>query len=222
MGTHGDTMLELTPDELLTTTRSVRKRLDLTRPVARAIIEECLAVAQQAPSTSNAQNWHFVVVTDPERRAALAAVYRQGWEIYQTLPVAAGNLVFDDPARNATQQRVMASAQYLVDHLHEVPVHVIPCLTPRLDSQPAVQQSASWGTIVPAAWSFMLAARARGLGTCWTSLHLFGEEAAAEALGIPYAEVQQAALIPVAYATGAGFKPAPRAGLDTVVHWETW
>ena len=105
MGIHGDSVLELTPDELLTTTRSVRKRLDLTRPVARAVIEACLAVAQQAPSTSNAQNWHFVVVTDPARPAA---VYRQGWEIYKTLPIAAGNLVYDDPARNATQQRVMA------------------------------------------------------------------------------------------------------------------
>jgi nitroreductase len=101
-------------------------------------------------------------------------------------------------------------------------VHVIPCLTPRLDGQPAVQQSASWGTIVPAAWSFMLAARARGLGTCWTSLHRFGEAAAAAALGIPYAEVQQAGLIPVAYTIGTEFKPSPRAALDTMVHWDTW
>jgi nitroreductase len=222
METQGDAVLGLTPDELLTTTRSVRRRLDLTRPVGRSVIEACLAVAQQAPTASNAQNWHFVVVTDPARRAALATLYRRGWEIYKTLPISSVNLVFDDPARTATQQRVMDSGQHLADHLHEVPVHVIPCVTPRPDGQPAVAQSAAWGSIAPAAWSFMLAARARGLGTCWTSLHLFHEAEAAEAIGIPYAEVMQAALIPVAYTTGTGFKPAPRAALDPMVHWDTW
>ena len=220
--TQDDTVLGLTPDVLLTATRSVRRRLDLTRPVPRPVIQACLAVAQQAPSASNAQHWHFVVVTDPARRAALAAIYRRGWEIYQTLPIYAGNLVFDDPGRDASQRRVVDSGQYLADHLHEVPVHVVPCLPQRLEGQPAVLQSASWGTIAPAAWSFMLAARARGLGTCWTSLHLFGEEEAAAVLGIPYAEVTQASLIPVAYTTGGGFKAGLRAPLDTVVHWETW
>ena len=101
--------LRLTPDELLTTTRAVRKRLDFTRPVERTVLEECLTIAQQAPSGSNIQNWHFVVVTDPAKRRALADVYRQGWAIYVPLPIAAGNLTFDDPTRNAQQARIMAS-----------------------------------------------------------------------------------------------------------------
>ena len=157
----------LTTDELLTTTRAVRKRLDLTKSVERGVIEECLAIAQQAPAQSNAQNWHFIVVTDAEKRAALAELYRKAWDIYLTLPEAAPNLNFNSPERNAVQIRVTASAQYLADHLHEVPVHVIPCIAGRTNDQPAVIHSAQWGTIVPAAWSFMLAARARG----WLRVH---------------------------------------------------
>ena len=214
--------VQLTTDQLLTTTRSVRKRLDLTRPVERGVIEECLAIAQQAPAASNAQKWHFIVVTDAEKRAALAELYRQSWEMYVTLPGAAPNLKFDSPERNAVQVRVTASAQYLVDHLHEVPVHVIPCIAGRTNDQPTVIQSAQWGTIAPAAWSFMLAARARGLGTCFTSLHLFFEEDAAKILGVPYDEIMQAALIPVAYTIGTDFKPAPRDPLGDIIHWDTW
>jgi nitroreductase len=228
-------LLPLTLDELLTTTRSVRRRLDLTRPVEREVIEECLALALQAPTPSNMQNWHFMIVTDPSKRAVLADLYRKGREIYLTLPIAVPNLVFEDPQRNATQARVEASAQYLNAHLEQVPVHVIPCITGRTDGRstteqaamwgqlPAlVQQSAQWGSIAPAAWSFMLAARARGLGTCWTSLHLFFEEEAAKLLGIPYAEVMQACLIPLAYTRGTEFKPGRRDPLNTVVHWESW
>jgi nitroreductase len=227
--------LPLTLDELLSTTRSVRKRLDLTRSVEREVIEECLALALQAPTPSNMQNWHFVVVTDPSKRAALADLYRKGREIYLTLPFATPNLVFEDPQRNATQARVEASAQYLNTHLEEVPVHVIPCITGRTDGRapaeqaalwgkipPIVQQCAQWGSIAPAAWSFMLAARARGLGTCWTGLHLFFEEEAATLLSIPYAEVMQACLIPLAYTKGTEFKPGRRDPLNTVVHWEGW
>ncbi len=128
--------LPLTPDELLTTTRSVRKRLDFSRPVERAVIEECLNIAVQAPNASNMQNWHFVVITDPAKRCALGEIYRKAWNIYLTLPLAAPNLKFDDPARNATQVRVTASAQYLADHLQDVPVHVIPCLVGRMEGQP--------------------------------------------------------------------------------------
>jgi nitroreductase len=212
----------LTPDELLTTTRAVRKRLDLTRPVEREVIEECLAIAQQAPTASNLQNWHFVVVTNPSKRAALAALYRKSWGIYLTLLSATPNLTFDDSIRNAAQTRIYASAQYLVDHLHEVPVHVIPCILGRTEGQSIITQSAQWGTIAPAAWSFMLAARARGLGTCWTSFHLLFEEEAAKIVGIPYAEIMQACLIPVAYTEGTEFKPGPREPLQSMVHWETW
>ena len=216
------TLLSLTLDELLTTTRAVRKRLDLSRPVEREVILECLAIAQQAPTASNMQNWHFVVVTDPGKRAALAAIYRKGWDVYLTMPIAAPNLHFANPAHEAMQTRIMTTVEPFIEHFHDIPVYVIPCLSGRSDGQPAVIQSALWGTIAPAAWSFMLAARARGLGTVWTCLHLFFEEEAAQVLGIPYAEVMQACLIPVAYTQGTRFKPGWREPLDTMIHWETW
>ncbi len=214
--------VQLSTDELLTTTRAVRKRLDLTRSVEREVIEECLSIAQQAPAASNAQNWHFIVVTDAEKRAALAELYRKSWDMYVTLPGAAPNLRFDSPERNAVQVRVTASSQHLVDHLHEVPIHVIPCIAGRTDDRPAVFHSAQWGTIAPAAWSFMLAARTRGLGTCFTCLHLRYEEEAAKILGVPYDEIMQAALIPVAYTIGTVFKPAPRDPLANIIHWDAW
>ena len=214
--------MQLTTDQLLTTTRSVRKRLDLTKPVEREVIEECLAIAQQAPAQSNAQNWHFIVVTDAEKRAAIAELYRKAWDIYVTLPLAAPNLTFDNPVHNAAQIRVTESAQYLVDHLHEVPVLVIPCIAGRTNDEPTVIQSAQWGTIAPATWSFMLAARARGLGTCYTSLHIFFEEDAAKILGIAYDEIMQCSLIPVAYTIGSDFKTAQREPLANILHWDTW
>jgi nitroreductase len=217
--------LTLLPDEVLTTTRAVRKRLDFTRPVERAVLEECLTIAQQAPTGSNLQNWHFVVVTDSTKRQALADLYRKGAAIYVTLPIAATNLTFDDPQRNAQQQRIMESAQYLYDHMHEAPVLVVPCIRPpdgRCEQQQVFLQASWWSSIAQAGWSFMLAARARGLGTTWTTLHLLFEEEAAQILGIPYAEVNQAAMMPVAYTRGTRFQPARRARLDTMVHWETW
>jgi Nitroreductase len=215
-------LLPLTLDELLTTTRAVRKRLDLSRPVEREVILECLAIAQQAPTASNMQNWHFVVVTDPGKRVALAKIYRKGWDLYLTMPNAAPDLHFANPAHEAMHTRIMATVPPFIEHFHDIPVYVIPCLSGRSDGQPAVIQSALWGTIAPAAWSFMLAARARGLGTVWTSLHLFFEEEAAQVPGIPHAEVTQACLIPVAYTQGTRFKPGWREPLDTMVHWETW
>ena len=215
-------VLPLGPDDLLSTTRAVRKRLDLGRPVEREILEECLALAQQAPTGSNRQDWQFVVVTDPARRAGLAELYGRGAAIYRARQASAPTTAVEDPVRRATYDRVRASADYLVEHIHEVPVHVIPCVAGRLEGQPAVVQAARWGSILPATWSFMLAARSRGLGTCWTTFHLHFEEEAARLLGIPYAEYTQAALIPVAYTRGTDFKPAPRAPLDSMVRWESW
>jgi nitroreductase len=200
----------------------VRRRLDLTRPVERNLIEECLAVARYAPTGSNWQNWHFVVVTDPAKRAALAELYRRAVEIYVTLPVAATNLPFEDPACKAVQSRVVDSIVYLGEHMHEVPVMVIPCIGVRTDGAPIGLQAAWWGSIMPAAWSFMLAARARGLGTCLTTLHLLFEEEAAKVLGIPHGEVMQAALIPVAYTKGTPFQPPPREPVGTITHWDGW
>lgn len=214
--------MDLSPDELLTTTRAVRRRLDLSRPVEREVIEECVAIAQQAPTGSNRQNWHFVVVTDSSKRAALASLYRKGAEIYHSLSAGMTTESVDDSARNATQARVRTSSMYLVEHIHEVPVHVIPCIEGRTDGLPTVAQAAQWCSIVPAAWSFMLAARARGLGTTFTSFHLFFEEDAAKLLSIPFEAVMQIALIPVAYTKGVKFKPGPREPVSTILHWDNW
>jgi nitroreductase len=207
-------VLELTPDELLTTTRAVRRRLDLERPVERDVLEDCLRLAQQAPTGSYRQDWHFVVVTEPELRGGLAELWRLGADRYLGGPPAA-----DLPGMMG---RVLGGVRHLYDHLHEVPVHVIPCVEGRTDGKGAFAQASRWGSIIPAAWSFMLAARSRGLGTVWTTFHLAREEEAAELLGIPYAEVMQAALIPVAYTLGTEFKPGVRAPLESMVHWDRW
>lgn len=214
-------MLDLSPDELLSTTRSVRLRLDLTRPVARSLLEECLDLAQQAPSGGNQQGWSFVVVTDQEKRQALGALYKQGWDTYlQEISARAAAETPAMPSRDVL--RVYRSAQYLADHMGDVPVLVIPCIAGRTDDAGSVEQASQWGSILPAVWSFMLAARARGLGTCWTTLHLPHERKAAELLGVPYDAVMQAALIPVAHAIGEDFRPGPRKPLENMVHWDQW
>ena len=214
--------LDLSPDELLSTTRSVRRRLDLTRPVDLTLIEQCLDLAQQAPSGGNQQGWSFVVVTDPHKRRALGALYKQGWDAY--LQVISTRVASDAPASMPGRDvlRVYRSAQYLADHMGEVPVLVIPCITGRTDGASGAEQAGHWGSILPAIWSFMLAARARGLGTCWTTLHLPHEREAADLLGIPYDEVMQAALIPVAHTIGQEFRPGPRKPLETIIHWDQW
>ena len=217
--------LNLSPDELLTTTRSVRKRLDFSRPVEPELIKECLELAVQAPTGGNSQGWHFVVVTDASQREALGAVYRKGWATYIER-TASGNPMRQSQPITREQARTLMmvrdSAQYLADHMHEVPVLVVPCIWGRTDGLGVVEQSGAWGSILPAAWSFMLAARARGLGTCWTTVHLFYEREAAEVLGIPYERIMQTALIPVAYTLGTDFKPVPRVPLESIVHWERW
>ena len=214
--------LDLSPDELLSTTRSVRRRLDLTRQVDPTLIEQCLELAQQAPSGGNQQGWSFVIVTDPDKRRVLGALYKQGWDAYlQTIQArVASEATAATPSRDIL--RAYRSAQYLADHMGEVPVLVIPCIAGRTDGASADVQASQWGSILPAVWSFMLAARARGLGTCWTTLHLPHEREAAELLGIPYEEVMQAAMIPVAHTIGDEFRPGPRKALDTIVHWDQW
>jgi nitroreductase len=217
------TLLPLDPDELLSTTRSVRKRLDLSRPVDPALLRECIEVATQAPTGGNNQGWHFVVVTDPEKRQKLADWYAPAFAaMYGNPDAIVGNLPQDDPDYVTTTKKVIGSAQYLADHLAEVPVHVIPCIEGRTDNLPVAWQAAIWGSLLPAVWSFMLAARARGLGTCWTTLHLTEEKAAAELLGIPD-HVMQGALIPVAHTLGGtDFKPGARRDLDRIIHTDTW
>ncbi|MEW9551717.1 nitroreductase family protein [Nonomuraea sp. NPDC050783] len=209
----------MTPDELLTTTRSVRKRLDLTRPVPLELVRECLEIALQAPTGGNSQGWHWIVITDPERRKAVGDYYGRATRAYLGSGASAGDLFQDDPERAATQRRVSDSAAYLGEHMGEAPVLVIACIeAPRL---PEGNQAGLWGSLLPAAWSYMLAARARGLGTAWTSLHLVYESEIAELLGIP-PSVRQGVLMPTAYYTGETFRPARRQPLDEVLHLDSW
>lgn len=215
--------LNLSADEVLSTTRAVRKRLDFDRPVERGVLRECLELAVQAPSGSNAQGWQFVIVTDAAKRAGLAELYQRAWADYEHSPSSAANAYRgDDEDRLATQGRVMDSASYLAANFERVPVMVIPCHPGRFEGAPVAALAAVMGSVMPATWSFMLAARERGLGTAWTSLHLRYEREAAELLGIPYDQVTQLALITVGYSIGTEFKPAPRTDLDQVVHWDGW
>jgi nitroreductase len=200
-------------DELLTTTRAVRRRLDLDRPVPREVILECVAVAQQAPTGSNAQNWAFVVVTDEHLRAQLAELYRSSGEDYLRSA--------RDQATDDRSAKVYDSALYLAQNLQRVPVHVIPCVRRRIDGAPLISVATAFGSIIPAAWNFVLAARARGLGTTWTTLHLHREKEAAELLGIPD-DVTQVALLPLAYYTGSEFSRADRPPPQTITHWDRW
>jgi nitroreductase len=200
-------------DELLTTTRAVRRRLDLSRPVEREVIMECLQIAMQAPTSSNAQDWRWLVITDPAKRAAIADIYRSIGERY--LPQLAASEA--DPQT----QRVLSSAIGLTDTLADVPVHVIPCLQRRFDGNDLVVASSAWASIIPAGWSFLLALRSRGLGSVWTTMHLARERDVAELLGIPDT-VTQAALFPVAYTIGTDFQPASRPPAETVTYWDGW
>ncbi len=207
-------------DHVLTTTRAVRKRLDFDRSVPRELLEECLQVALQAPTGGNRQDWQFIFVTDPEKKKALGDLYRNAWYPYSAQPKP--NYKEGDP-RAEQFDRVVSSAQYLAERMHEVPVMLIPCMKGRPpEGAPSVSWAGTMGSVLPAAWSFMLAARARGLGTAWTSLHLVYEKEAAEVLDIPYERVVQCALITIGFYKGEDFKAANRVALDKVVHWDNW
>ena len=204
-------------DELLATTRAVRKRLDFTREVPEALINECLELAVQAPTGSNSQTWRWLVVTDAEKRAALAELYRKGAEGYLTEAGKQAETGTDEQIK-----RVFSSATYLMDHLQEVPVHLIPCVQGRPeDPVPLIQAGGMYGSIFPAVWSFQLAARSRGLGTALTTLHLLHEKEAADILGIPD-DVLQVGLLPVAYTIGTNFKRAKRPPVAEITHWNNW
>jgi len=206
-------LLDLTPDELLSTTRAVRRRLDLTRDVEPAVLEECVRLAVQAPTSTNMQNWHFVIVTDAAVRAELADLYRRSWTDYWK------RSPFDVPADETPADE---GNRLLAARFHEVPAHVIPCVSGRPEGASAADLAALYGSIVQAGWSFQLAARARGLGSVWTTHHLDYEREAAEVLGIDFGAVTQVALLPVAYTVGTDFRPARRRPLETVIHWQTW
>lgn len=201
-------------DRLLSTTRAVRRRLDLARPVERDVILECIRLAQQAPTASNTQTWRWVVVTDAGLRRDIAAVYKGIAEV--GLPRARAHYAHD-----AQTTRVYDSAAWLAEHLHEVPVHVVPCVSGYDPSTGSAAAAALYGSIFPAVWSFQLALRSRGLGSALTTLHLYREAEVAKLLGIPDG-VTQVALLPVAYTAGTEFRPARRPPPESIVHWNRW
>jgi nitroreductase len=213
--------LGLSANEVLTTTRSVRKRLDLERPVEREVIEECLEIALQAPTGSNSQGWQWVFVTDPEKKKVIADYYGANYDAYAGRPV---DYAEGDP-RADQRPRVLDSSTYLRQVFHEVPVMMIPCLqrSGRLDVESSTMAQASgWGSLLPAVWSMMLALRERGLGSAWTTLHLPNEKEVADLLGIPFETVTQGGLFPIAYTKGTDFKLAKRLPATDLSHWDSW
>ena len=223
-----------TVDHLLTTTRSIRKRLDFTRPVEPAVIERCIETALHSPSGGNNQGWHFMVVTDPEKRVAIADLYRKAHKNLRDIrgdqpPWRPGDL------RVVQHTRMIGSADYLRENFHEVPAYIIACIELEMEELggplyplPAMQGKSGsfyiaslYGSILPAVWSIMLALRARGLGSAWTTAHLVYEKETAALLGIPD-HVMQAALLPVAYFKGSDIKPAKRRPVGEVTYWNTW
>ncbi|MCK9931946.1 nitroreductase family protein [Frankia sp. Mgl5] len=216
-------LLDLSPDELLSTTRAVRHRLDLSRPVPWALVQECVELAVQAPTGRNRQRWHFIVVTDTERRRALADVFRRA--VAAADPQASPLTRRDAERMSANPSsltRIRSGFQHLYDNIHRVPALVVPCVEGRTDDASVLAQSMTWGSILPAVWSFMLAARARGLGTVWTTAQAPLEREMATLLGVPYDRVMLAAFIPLAYTVGTEFRPATRIPLRHVLHRDQW
>lgn len=200
-------------DRLLSTTRAVRRRLDLDRPVERSVITDCLRLAVQAPTATNRQTWRWMVVTDAAKRAEIARIYGE---------VGASYLAHKAETTEEPQtRRVYESASALTSILHRVPVHVIPCVAEEVDMDNFGSAAATFASIIPAAWSFQLALRSRGLGSVYTTLHLFQADQVAALLGIPDG-VTQLALIPVAYTVGTDFKPATRPPVEDITYWDTW
>lgn len=213
-------LLDLSPDDVLSTTRAVRKRLDFERPVPRAIIEECMKLAMQAPNGSNLNTWRFIAVDDRAMVARIAAIYDAAIEDQiRSLGDAVGESYIG--ASIPGSEKISESVQYLREHMAEVPVLVIPVFAGRPDGANVFMQASMWGSIVQSVWSFMLALRPRGLGSCWTTVSLHREREMAELLGIP-AHYTQAGLFPVAYTKGTDFRPAWRRPVDEVLYWNTF
>ena len=211
--------LNLSADDVLTTTRSVRKRLDFDKPVPRDVLMECLDIALQAPTGSNAQGWQWMFVEDAAKKTALADIYRANATPYLNMPKPVRGDI-----RDQQMDAVMSSAMYLNEHMEKAPVMMIPLLEGRPEGMEAGVQASYWGSLLPAVWSYMLALRERGLGTAWTTLHLIGEgeRQAADLLGIPYERYAQGGLFPIAYTKGTDFKLAKRLPAGQLTHWDTW
>jgi nitroreductase len=215
-------VLPLSAVELLTTTRAVRRRLDFSRPVPREVLRACVAIALQAPSSSNRWRAQFVIVTEPARREALAEAYRDAFAAYRESSGYIAKIDKGDEARNAQQQRTARSAELLAENIHRAPALVLACCHGRADGLPAYHAINLAASAHPVMWSFMLAARLHGLGTCWTSVSLADEARTARIVGIPHDQVTICALSPVAYTLGTEFHPALRPDPDDVIHWEAW
>ncbi len=212
--------LNLSAEELLTTTRSVRKRLDFDRPVDRSIVVECIDLALQAPSGSNSQGWQWVVIEDQAKKDAITALYAANYAAYSAGPRPEYG---EGDVRKESMPKVADSATYLAQNFSKAPFLVIPCIKGRMgEGVPSATQAGAWGSILPAVWSFMLALRSKGLGSAWTTLHLPSEAEAADIIGIPFDEYTQAGLFPVAYTKGTDFKPAKRLPAEDLIHWDTW
>ena len=215
----GHPILELTPDELLTTTRSVRKRLDFDRPVERSVVEECLAIAVQAPNGGNMNNWRWLAIDDRGLIERIAEIYNRGLDDY-IATFGEGGYV---GAQVSGADRIESSTQHLRDHFHRCPLLMLPLVAGRTDGVSEMgnvfYQASQWGSVLQAVWSFMLALRARGLGSAWTTGHLWREKELADLLGIPHQVYMQTGLFPVAYTLGTDFKPAHRKGVDEVLAW---
>jgi len=214
----GETVLDLNPDQLLTTTRSVRKRLDFDRPVSRETIEECLEIALQAPNGSNLQTWHWLLVDDRDMIEKVARIYGAAMDDYVAqLGEAVGENYMG--AAIPRSELINASVMYLRENFHRVPVVVLPLMRFRPEGQSLFLQASQFGSIMQAAWSFMLALRARGLGSAWTTVHLHREKEITELLDIPQAEYAQIGLLPVAYTIGTAFNKAYRTPGKQVSSW---
>lgn len=206
----------LSAEEVLTTTRSVRKRLDLDRPVARETIVECIEMAHQAPTGSNAQGWSWMIVDDAAKKSAIAEYYRTNFNAYRDRRAET------DGEPDAQRQRITSSANHLADVFDQVPAMVIPLHAGRLEGATSFTQASAWGSILPAVWSFMMALRSKGMGSAWTTLHLPNEREVAELLGINFDQWTQAGLFPVAYTVGTDFKLAKRQPVENFIHWNEW
>ena len=202
-------------DRLLSTTRAVRRRLALARPVEREVILDCIRLSQQAPTASNTQTWCWMVVMDPEKRKALGEIYGRG---KQFIEQARSQI----DAGDAQTHRVYDSAEWLLDHMGEAPALVIPCVRGRIpDGAPNGMAAAVYGSIYPAMWNFQLALRSRGLGSTLTTISLFFEKDVAQLLNMPE-DVMQVALLPVAYTKGTDFKIAVRQPPEEITHFDQW
>ena len=211
-------MLDLTPDQVLTTTRTVRKRLDFDKRVDRSVIEEYLEIAFQAPNGSNMNSWYWVVVDDPATVSEVARVYNEGLDAFiETLGDATGENYMGSVVPR--YELIAESTQYLRDHMHRSPALLLPLMQGRLEGANSFWQASQWGSILQAVWSFMLALRTRGLGSAWTTGHLWREREMAELLEIPYDRYTQVGVFPIAYTIGTDFRPAYRKGVDEVVGW---